>query len=553
MDGALEELRDSRSRWRAIPLEEKARLLDDARARLAAAVRPWAETAAALKGISPDARAAGEEWLYAGFLMGGMRFLARSLEALAAGRAPRIPGRIRTLPGGQLAVNVFPESWYDRLFFPGLRVEVWTEPGVDRETMAAETVARFHDRPAPRTVLVLGAGNISVLGPSDLIDKLFVDEDVAVYKPNPLCDPLTPFIEEVFRGVIDAGALRIVTGGAAEGAYLASHPLVDAIHMTASARTYDAVVFGTGEDGAARKIAGERLIEKPVTAELGNVSPVIVVPGPWSTSDVAYQGEHLAGMQVVNAGCNCVTTRLIIQHRDWELRDDLLDAIRAALAHAPTRPAFYPGADATQEAFAAAHPEAERFGRPPGGHLPWMLIPGVDPAGPDVSFNQEPFCPLFSETALEGRDAADFLDRAVRFVNERVWGTLGITILVHPASLRDRRVAEAVERAVVDLRYGVVCVNVWALINWGIMGGAWGAFPGHPPEDIQSGAGKVHNYLMLPRPQKTVLRAPFRQWPKPLPFPIHRTLLPLGRRLAPFLAEPSLRRLPGIVTAAARG
>jgi hypothetical protein len=45
--------------------------------------------------------------------------------------------------------------------------------------------------------------------------------------------------------------------------------------------------------------------------------------------------------------------------------------------------------------------------------------------------------------------------------------------------------------------------------------GTWGAFPGHPIENIESGNGVVHNSLMFAHPQKSVLRAPFRGTPTP--------------------------------------
>ncbi len=54
-------------------------------------------------------------------------------------------------------------------------------------------------------------------------------------------------------------------------------------------------------------------------------------------------------------------------------------------------------------------------------------------------------------------------------------------------------------------------------------------------------------------PQKTVARAPFRQRPKPLVFPNHRTTLEMGRRLVDFYADPSPLRIPGITLAALRG
>ena len=79
--------------------------------------------------------------------------------------------------------------------------------------------------------------------------------------------------------LIGAGVLRIVQGGAAVGQHLTGHARIDEVHITGSDKTYDAVVFGTGPEGQRRKEADQPVLDKPVTAELGNVSPVIVVPG----------------------------------------------------------------------------------------------------------------------------------------------------------------------------------------------------------------------------------------------------------------------------------
>ena len=51
--------------------------------------------------------------------------------------------------------------------------------------------------------------------------------------------------------------LRIVEGGAAVGQYLTGHARIDEVHITGSDKTYDAVVFGTGPEGARRKAADE--------------------------------------------------------------------------------------------------------------------------------------------------------------------------------------------------------------------------------------------------------------------------------------------------------
>jgi hypothetical protein len=332
---------------------------------------------------------------------------------------------------------------------------------------------------------------------------------------------------------------------------------VDEIHITGSDRTYDAIVFGTGEEGRERKERDEPRLAKRFTAELGNVSPVIVVPGPagaWSDGDIRYQAENLVTMLVNNAGFNCNATRVVIQHAASPERQRLLAGLRSVLRRIPPRKAWYTGAADRFDAFLAAHPEAERFGDRKGDELPWALIPGVDPRHTeDITFTTEAFCGVFAETGLGAASVAEYLQRAVQFANETLWGTLNATLIVHPAALRDPETARAVEQAIADLRYGTVTVNHWAAIGYGLVVTPWGAFPGHTRQDIQSGTGIVHNTLMFSRPQKTVVRAPFTVWPKPVWFATHRTAHRITPKLVAFEAEPSAAKLPGIFSLALRG
>ena len=147
----------------------------------------------------------------------------------------------------------------------------------------------------------------------------------------------------------------------------------------------------------------------------------------------------------------------------------------------------------------------------------------------------------------------EYIDRAVGFCNERLWGTLSATMLVHPTSLRDPAVAAAVERAVAGLRYGSVCVNQWHALNFLMTSTTWGAFPGHELGDIQSGRGVVGNTCMFDRPQKSVVRSPFRISPKPSWFITNRQQHELHRRLARFEAGPTFGQLPAMLWAALRG
>jgi len=384
---------------------------------------------------------------------------------------------------------------------------------------------------------------------------LFVEDQVVLFKTNPVNAYLGPLMIEGFRALVEPGFLRMVYGGAAEGAYLCNHPGVDEIHITGSDKTFDAIVFGPGAEGAKRKAEHQPLLTKRITGELGNVSPVIVVPGPWSASDLAYHAEHIATMLTNNAGFNCNATRVILQHAGWAQRDQLLGGIRRVLAQVPTRNAYYPGAKERQRAFVATHPEAEQFGTPQQEHLPWTLIAGVDPQNTDdMCFSTEAFCGLFAETALDAANVAEYIDNAVAFANEHIWGTLNATILVHPRSLKHPAIAAAVERAIAKLRYGTVGVNYWAGTGFTLGTTTWGAFPGHDLHNIQSGTGVVHNTLMFSRPQKTVLRGPFRSIPTPAWFVTHgRTASKVFPKLVSFEASPSPWKVPGILWSAMVG
>jgi hypothetical protein len=555
LDAAVATVAEATGTWAAVGTAERVELLEELQGTFSQVADHWVTTCQEIEGTTGDAAARGEEWLAGPYLvLRNLRFLARSLRDLRRHGAPRPPAPPRTLPDGRLAVPVVPAEWSDRLFFPGVTAQVWMAEGVTAENLPQHQARAYRRPDGGGVALVLGAGNVSSIGPLDALYKLFVDNRAVVYKTHPVNRALGPLLTSAFEPLGRRGFFRVVDGGAREGEYLCRHPQVDEIHITGSDRTYEAIVFGPGPEGAARRQARQPLLDKPVSAELGNVSPVIVVPGPWSEGDLGYQAENLAAMLTNNGGFNCNAARVILQHQDWPLRQPLLHALRRVLARVPPRRAWYPGAEERFARFTQAHPEAERFGDAAPGELPWALVPGVDPeAEDDPCFRVEAFCGLFAETALAAPGPAEFLAAAVDFCNRRLWGTLNATLLVHPASLADPALAAAVERAIADLRYGTVAINCWAAVGYGLATTPWGAYPGHPPWDIQSGAGVVHNTLMFDAAEKSVVRAPFRAFPKPPWFTSHGTGDLLARELTRFEGDRSLLRLPAVTWFALRG
>lgn len=534
--------------WLDMSLEDKITLLQQTRRDTAETVDDWAATAGPPKGIAPGSPGVGED-LATGPLMlvRHLRMLEDTLTDLRDHGAVQLPGEPTARADGQVTVPVFPTSFLDRALTPGHHAEVWLQPHVTPATVA--TAPLYDGGGDPGVCLVLGAGNIPSIGPSDCLTKLFNEGQVCVLKMNPVNAHMGPVLERALTPLIREGVLRIVYGGVQEGKHLIHHDRVDAVHMTASDKTHDAVVFGTGEEGRRRKDAGERLLDKPVTSELGNVTPIIVVPGVWSDDDIAYQAKYIASMLTNNAGFNCGAARIVVTHPRWRQREQLLDAIRACLREAPQRDAYYPGARDRWELFVNAHPEAETFGSEAPGEVPWTFIPGLDATdADDVMFTVEAFNGIFGEVPVDApTDVPAWLDRAVAWCNETLWGTLAASVMVHPRSEKDPSVEAAVEDAVADLRYGSVAVNAWGAVSYGLCSTTWGAFPGHPDTDIQSGQGVVHNTLMLEDPQKSVIRAPWRLGSKPPMSYDHRTMPSIARRLIALEAEGDWSQLPGLV------
>ena len=556
IDEALSVLQDHKQEWASMPIGERIDLLEELRDGVVREAERWIRAALEAKGITPGSASEAEEWLGGPAMVArNVALLIRSLRDIERHGVPQLPKPAYTLPDGQVVAPVFPTDLWDKLLFTGFTAEVWMEPEVTLEELSS-TQAVFYRDPAPKgaVALVLGAGNTSSIGPMDALYKLFVEGQVVVLKMNPVNEYLGPIMDDLFAPLRDRGFFRVVYGGAAEGDYLCQHRLVEEIHITGSDKTHDAIVFGVGEEGARRKATREPRNEKRITSELGNVSPIIVVPGPWSQYDLDFHGASLATSLCNNAGFNCNATRVIVQHAEWSQREPLLDATKRALQQSQERKPYYPGAEERHAAFVREHPEADQFGMSGPGRVPWTLISHLDPhRSDDICYTTEAWCGVMGEVALSATSVVEYIQKAVEFCNDSVWGTLSAGIIVHPKSLKDPAIHDAVERAIRDLRYGGIALNHWPALNYGLVSTTWGAYPGHTLEDIRSGRGVVHNTYLFDKPQKSVMRGPFRVFPKPAWFVSHKTAAALGRKFTYFNADPSVVRLPSLLWSAVGG
>jgi aldehyde dehydrogenase (NAD(P)+) len=548
IDEAVAALKDRAVEFARLAPMAKAQLVRECIPRLLGAAPAWVVDGARVRGADPS-----EEWLAGPTATLRMfRLLAQSLDQIAQAGKPALGRGTRRRPDGRLEIALFPASSLDGLAYGGFTGRVLMAEGID-ERLAREHQAEFYARKDPTggVSLVLGAGNVSSIPPMDVATKMFIEGFVCILKVNPVNEWVGPHLERALAPLIDRGYLRIVYGGAEVGSYLCYHPLVDDVHLTGSDRTHDTIVWGPpGPERDRRMAADDPLLKKPISSELGNVSPVAIVPHAYSDAELWFQARNVVTMVFNNASFNCNAAKMLITATGWPQREKFLDMVAQGLAQAPTRKAYYPGAFERYERLLRGHPNVERFGQGSAERLQWAFVRGVDSATDDPLFRVEPFCGILSETSVGTTDPVDFLRTATAFMNDRMWGTLSTTLIVHPKLEKDASFASALDRAIVDLRYGTVGINHWPALGYAFGTLPWGGHPSATLKDVQSGRGWVHNTYMLGAIDKAVVRGPLTVKPYPAWFFDNPKTAKLAPAAASMEAAPSWLKVPGLLAKA---
>ena len=532
-----------------VSIDERVRLCRQSLDGLAQVIDEWIQAGAQVKQCPNDVSVLAEE------LLSGPTVIARQLQltmqtlrTIESGPNPRLPGTVRRLKNWQLAVPVFPTSgFFDRLTFSGLHGIVRMQMGVAENEIHGRKVSIARDGSLSGITAVLGAGNVSSIPVTDCLNKIMLEGRQVVLKVSPVNQHLGELIATAFAPILQAGLLRIIQGGAEVGHELIHHPGIEDVHVTGSVATHDSLVWGTNpEERLQRKQSNDPFLKKPVTSELGNVTPWIIFPGRYSERELDSQAQHLVASITNNASFNCLTTRLIITWDRWEQRSSFLELIDRYLAATPRRPAWYPGAAERYRRFAANGIEPDDTNR-----LPWTLLKNQSIDDRPELFQQESFACVCAETSLDGKSPGEFLGLATDFLNDRVFGSLCASVSFPSQSRREHSADE--DRCLEKLRYGTVCVNQWSGLAYGLISPPWGAYPGATLDCLDSGIGNVHNTYLLDKYEKTVLYGPLINFPKPVWFAGHRTALEVAKRLFALYYQTSIVRLPALFSAALRG
>ncbi len=523
------------------PVADRIRLIKAVQHNVLRSAVEWVDVSAGSKQSTSSCHVRAEEILSGPVVTARyLWLLARTLEEIRETGRPRLPGRPRRGSDGRLLVPVAPiRRLFDPLTFAGFRVHARMRCGITPAILPAH-IARSYQQSTPDTLpgvaLVLGAGNITSVPVLDTCDRVFAHGQTVLLKLHPLHEHLQPILERVLAPLIESDCLRIISGGPAVGARAVGHAAVDKIHVTGGLETHDTIVWGpAGPEREERRRHDQPLLQKPISAELGNVSPWIVLPGDYSPRQLDYQAENIAASVINNAGCNCVATRILVTWRGWRERDRFVDKVADVLSSAESRDAWYPGARDRWEEYSGQAASTHR--------LQATLVRDLDPTTDSLFFNREPFTCVLAEVGLGGATPEEFRERAIRFCNETLWGTLSATVTVPAGQQRGRDARRRLDTLVASLRYGMVGINQWVGLNYALASPPWGGHPDSTLADVQSGKARVHNTFLLDGVDQTVLSGPLTSLPRPVWFPSHPNPEPLAWALLRLYGRPGWKNL----------
>ena len=175
---------------------------------------------------------------------------------------------------------------------------------------------------------------------------------------------------------------RSSTAAREVGSYLCYHPSIGDVHITGSDKTHDLIVWGPpGAEREDRKRRNDPLLKKPITSELGNVSPVLVVPGSVHRRRALEHGrERWPAWSPTTRRSTATRRRCSSCPRAGRCATPSSRRSPTCSPRVPPRKAYYPGAAQRYEALTTGHADVRKIGSAGEHALPWTLVLGLDAA-----------------------------------------------------------------------------------------------------------------------------------------------------------------------------
>tara|TARA_Y100000816_G_scaffold287798_1_gene271191 strand:+ start:118 stop:1671 length:1554 start_codon:yes stop_codon:yes gene_type:complete len=404
--------------------------------------------------------------------------------------------------------QVFPTKNIEKLLFPFLEGEIRFGKNLNFEQINEfRGFANRFKNNKPRITLILGAGNVSSIPVLDALFHMIAYKSVIYLKLNPVNDYLLPIFNQIFEPFISKGFMIISQGDLEASKYLTNHDGFHHTHLTGSNFTYENIVYGRTLNEKERLLkALTKVNKKPITTELGNVTPIIVHPGNWSRSEIRHQAKKIVTAKLNNSGFNCIAAQVIVLPQGWKYTQKLKDQIIFYLKKMGDTTSYYPGATENLNNLKDTN-NYEQI-NDISCSTPFLIT--------DLDLEKEYANKEVWSTALYFKEIhyasyEEYCKSAINYVNNELWGNLGVTVLLKNHKKKTNK--KILDTYVENLKYGTVAINEWSALGFVIPTLPWGGYPGNKDNDIQSGQGYVHNSLLFESPQKGIVYSKFRLSP----------------------------------------
>lgn len=397
-------------------------------------------------------------------------------ELLKKGKMPQ-PNKVTQINDEIFDIEVFPHTAKDKVMAGKQRghLRVKGEPKQINPM----------DKPSG-VIAVLGAGNYS--SSLEMVKAMFWENKAVIHKPHHLNEASDAVWQKIFAPLVEIGALSFCS--ADQGRDLTGIQGLHAIYFTGGASTAKTIMENT---------------DTPLVSECGGNNPCIVVPGdrPWTEKEMEHQAIKIASLAKMNGGAVCGRAQTLITSKNWEQREEFLDALRKAIAEQTVSGGtYYPGTDETRKGFEEAYPDAENIQSEGGKYKKsdMLFITGAEEDS--YAAKNEAFCQIISEIPLDvPANAEEFLPKAVAFSNEKLLGTLGCMILIDDDTQAAHQ--KSLDDAVTNLSYGGISVNTIPPMVFFSPYLTWGG--NEEGREFASGVGNFGNALNFENIEKSIL------------------------------------------------
>ena len=103
------------------------------------------------------------------------------------------------------------------------------------------------------------------------------------------------------------------------------------------------------------------VLTKPMTSELGCITPWIIAPAVFTEEELKHHALHLATAFLQNNSCNCNAPKLLVLSEEWPQRQQFIAILKAVMTGRPFPVPYYPGTEGRYTAIEREYPEAYRL------------------------------------------------------------------------------------------------------------------------------------------------------------------------------------------------